>query len=271
MSTTYLAPDRVRPTPASHRAWQIFGGMFVAVVLAFGAVQAAVGVAHHEYVDHDEFPASNVDVIEINNSPGSVRVVAAEAGTADTIEVTAKVSGGFKPTKHSEAIEGNRLMLRATCPGFFSSFCWVGYTVVAPPDVDVVVRSDASVTVTDMAGPVDVHTRDGHIDAARLSGTVKLDSGDAGIDATDLRSDDVDVHTGDGGVHLQFDDSPHSVRARTGDASIEVLVPDEQGIAYRVETDNGDGEIDTAVRSDPSSERSIVLKAGDGSLTVRYG
>jgi hypothetical protein len=269
--TIELDPEKLLRTKPVHWGWKVFGGAFVVIVLGFSAMQVAVMLAHEEYTEVDEFAAANVDIIEIHNSPGPVRVVASESATADTIKVTTKVSDGFRPTGHSEAMEGNRLMLRGTCPVMFSSWCSVNYTVVTPPNVDVIVRSSEGVTVTDIAGAVDVETGDGHVEAARLSGTVRLDTTDGGITATDLRSDDVDVHTVDGSLNVDFDESPRAIRAKTTDGSIEIVIPDDEAVFYRVESQTVDGSIDTPVRTDPNAERSIVVETTDGNLTVRYG
>jgi hypothetical protein len=269
--TVDLDPEKLLRTEPVHWAWKVIGSMIVAVLLLFSTLQVATGLAHEEYTEVAEFDAASVDVIEIHNSPGSVRVVASESETVDAIKVTARVSDGFRKTGHSEAVEGNRLMLRATCPIMFSSFCEVRYTVVTPPDVDVVVRSESSVTVTDMDGMVDIDTRDGHVDVARIGGPLRIDTADGGISATDLRSEDVDVHTVDGGVNVDFDRSPHAVRAKTTDGSVEIVIPDEEDVAYALTTNTSDGDIDTPVRSDPFSDRSIVVETTDGNLTVRYG
>jgi len=89
------------------------------------------------------------------------------------------------------------------------------------------------------------------------------------VRANGLRDDTVHARSAEGSVRLTFAEAPTTVTARTSDGAIEVVVPDDEA-TYQVAVDNIVGAIDTAVRTDPSSGRTIVADTDNGSITVRY-
>ena len=89
------------------------------------------------------------------------------------------------------------------------------------------------------------------------------------IEATGLRGDVIHADSVNGAVRLSFAEAPSEVRADSSDGEVELVVPDDDA-TYRVYVDNIVGSIDTAVRTDPRSTRTIEATTDNGSITVRY-
>lgn len=251
------------------RAWMIGGGLVTAVVLVMGVTQVVVGMAHEEYTVEETYDAADISAIEVDTAAGSVRVIGTDAAT-DTITVTARVSDGLKRTRHRQEVEGDRLVLDTRCPGFFSNFCEVSYTVETPSDLDVAVQARGSVDVSGIDGDVEVQTRN-RIEATRLGGDeTTLRSRDGAVEATDLVSPHVDLSS-HGRIYGTFVETPEVVRAQAGYSSVELVVPDEDDAVFNLETHSSFGtESTSSVRHDPDSDRTIVARA-EGDVTIRYG
>lgn len=260
--------ERVSKTTPVRTAWKILGSLFAGLLLLFGTMQVAVALAHEEYTDTDSFDVADVAVVDIHNSAGSVRVSPAPP-EADTIEVVAEVSDGLRETGHSEELDDDRLMLRASCPIFGSHFCDVDYVLQVPAEVQLVVRAKDTVTVSDMAGGVDLESTNS-VEVAGLTGPARLRAVDGSVRATDLRSDVVDASTISGAVIVDFDRAPRSVRAENIDGDVEVIVPNDPEVAYRVDASTVDGDTSTDILNGPQGDRSIVARTISGDVRIRY-
>jgi hypothetical protein len=248
------------------RGWQIGGSLTAAVVLVMGTAQTVSTISHNEYSTVERFDARGVRLVEIHNSAaGAVRVVG--TGDTDEIVVRTEVSDGLEKTSHSERIDGERLVLDTQCP-FWTSFCEVRYEVEMPADLALDVWSPENITVEDVDGDVKVSS-DGAIDVARLGGRLEADGMDGSITARDLRSSDVVADVADGRVTLDFAEAPLSVRAKSVDGSIDILVP-EGPEEYRVATDTVDGSAGTQVSNGPNGDRTITASTTDGDVLIRY-
>jgi hypothetical protein len=266
-------PPAEPPSPSlkARRLWR-FGGMVIAVILLpFGVLNVVSQLAHEEHTEVRGFPAEGIRLIEVHNSTGHVRIVGDESGGGadDTITVTTHVSTGLRKTGHSQRVEGDRLLLDATCPSFLSSFCEVIYTVETPPGVDVLVRSELGVTVEGIDGDVDVTSDQGGVELSRIGGTLRADSDQGTVRGSGLRSPDVEATTDQGGVALRFDAEPERVVADSDQGDVEVVVPDGEAF-YRLDTDTDQGRVVRDIRTDPSSDRSITASTDQGDVILRY-
>jgi hypothetical protein len=246
-------------------AWFVVGSVFAVATLAWGAVQVVIVWAHEtETIDRTiTEPVRTIDV----RAEGTVRIVGADV---DAVRVHAEIDHGLRRTDESAAVEGDRLVLRTDCPVFLSNYCEVDYTIEAPSDVSVVAHSDQGrVTLTDLRGPVDVRTDQGRIEVVRASGDLRLRADQGRIEVVDSSSPIVDAASDQGRVAIELTAPPLSVRARSDQGSVRVVVPDDDE-TYAVEASTDQGSTDVAVPTDPASTRVIDIASDQGDVSVRH-
>jgi hypothetical protein len=263
-------PDTVTPSRRVRRTWLIVGSLVTVPVLLYGGTQVASGLAHEERTEVAEFDAAGLQSVDVDNAAGSVRIVGVE--DTDTVTVTARISDGWRATGHDVRREGDRLVVEGTCPMFLSDWCNVRYTIEMPADLAVVANTDnGRVTVTDVAADVDASSDNGRIELARIEGDVVLHSDNGSVTATGIRGASRAEATSDnGGVRLEFLDSPHDVVATSDNGSVDIVIPDEGAIAYKVDAESDNGTVSFPVRTDPDGERTITAQSDNGDVTVTY-
>ena len=249
--------------------WKAFAALLVIGAFVSGTFQIVTLLAHEERTVVTSYPVEGIARIDVDNSAGSVRIVATEG---DTIEVTAEISDGLRSTGESQGVFGDTLELRGTCPIFGSDWCRVSYRISIPPSLDVRVDADdGSVDVIGVTGNVDLDTDNGSIEMESLSGSIRATNDDGSIEGTGLRSQDVSADTDNGRVTLSFVAPPTSVVATSNHGSVEVVVPDD-GTAYRLDMDTDSGNQNNELPLvDANAERSIVVRTDHGSVTARTG
>ena len=97
-------------------------------------------VAHEERTEVTTYDAADVDVLDVDNSNGSVTIVG--AAERDEITVTARISDGLRATGERQTLVDGRLELRASCPVIGSEWCDVKYTIEVPADIEVRAETD---------------------------------------------------------------------------------------------------------------------------------
>lgn len=249
------------------RLWLLAGSALTAAALG-GATFGAINViAHEEGTETATFDARDIEVLRVENDRGTVEVL---GGDVDEVTVTADVSHGLRRTDTSTRVEGDVLVVEADCPAGPPLWCSAHHRITVPADVAVDIRNaNGRTLVRDVDGDVTVDGRNGRIGLVRLGGDVEAETANGRIAGRGLRGDAVDARSENGSVRLTFAEAPTSVTARTSNGSVEVVVP-QGDEAYRVEVESFVGDTDTAVRTDPGSERLIVALSRTGSVTVRY-
>lgn len=270
-----MAADRPTngPTTSSERGpvfhlWRIGGSLAAVGVLGFGTMQSVAQLAHEEETVVRHFDGAELGVVDVRNSAGSVHVVGSDS---DEITVTARVSHGLRSTGESARMDGDRLVLRGSCPVIGSNFCEVRYTVAVPGDVDVQVRAVDRISVSDVTGDVEATTDNGRVEAARIDGDVELYSDNGRVVGTDLRAGVARADSDNGRVELGFLTAPRTVSATSDNGSVEVVLPDTSD-AYRIDdvsSDNGSAAT-PEIRIDPQSDRTITATSDNGDVIVRY-
>jgi hypothetical protein len=191
-------------------AWLLGGSLFSVAAIGFGTMSAVDLMSHERSHVHVEF-TQPVTALDVASGGGTVRI----EGTDDaTVTVDAALSEGLRDGSHSEQVVGDHLVVRASCPGFLSTWCGADYTIRVPRATPIVVRTT-----------------------------------DGSITATGLESPTVTARSSDGSVRLTFDAAPHQVDASSGDGSVTVVVPDTPD-TYLV-TAPHDGSRTVGVRTDP--------------------
>jgi hypothetical protein len=249
--------------------WKLIGTVFAVSALGLGTLQAVVRLGHEqERVDRTFEDVAAIDTLVVDVNDGRVDIV---GRATSSIRLSGTIDHGLVRTQHSEAIEGDRIVIRTDCNHLLSAFCDVDYTLEVPQDLDVVVRSgNGTATITGMTGAIEASTGNGSVEVAGAVGDLRLESDNGSVEATEISSPTVHATTGNGGIELTFRDPPRDVEASSGNGSVEIVLPDLPDVAYRVDSATGHGSETIRVRTDPASDRVIDVSTGNGSVTVRY-
>lgn len=249
------------PTQRSRvrRAWMVGGSVVAVLALTFSAFHTVNVLAHEEETIVTVVDATDVSMIDVTSSAGSVEIIGSDR---DRITVTTQISDGLVSTRHSHEVDGERLLLRASCPPLVV-WCDADFTVAAPSGVSVLVRSGrGSVRVTGVRGDVDAASDHGGITVTDVSGELTLDTDSGSVTATEVRSTIVDARSDNGSVRLAFVCPPEDVTADTDHGNVVVTVPQDD-TAYDV-----DAPTDAGVTDDPDARRSIKARSDRGNVTV---
>jgi hypothetical protein len=251
------------------RVWKIVATVVAVPVLAMGVLQVPTALAHDERTVDEEVPAAGIDVLDVDSEAGPVRVVGVEGAT--TVSVHARISDGWRASGHEMRREGDRLLVRASCPNFGSDFCSVDYTIEVPRDLRVEVRAGERVEVSDLDGGVRAASDQARLVATRVGGDVTLRADQGSIEATDLDAARVDARSDQGSIRLEFAESPEDVTAEADQGSVDIVLPDDPDVTYIADfsADQGTVSGDT-IRQDPDSDRTLSAHADQGSVTVVY-
>lgn len=250
------------------RLWLLAGSLATVPALAFGTYAIVSFLAHETVTERATFEAAGVTAVELSSELGNVEITGADV---EEISLTARIDHGLRRTRHSAEVDGNTLVVRDDCPTGIPVWCRVDYELEIPSSLRVQITAEnGRVTVRDVDGGVQIRGGNGAVDVARVAGDVDLRTGNGRIEARGVDGGRVTARTGNGAIALSFVRPPDAVETRTGNGSIEVVVPQDE-TAYRLEvTTTFAGATDTAVRTDPTSERTIVARTSAGSITVRY-
>lgn len=249
------------------RTWMVAGSIAAVIMLGFGTIQAVGLVAREESTVRQEFDAAELAGVEVTSDNGDVRVIGDET---TTVRVVIRLEQGWSRIDRVARVEGDRLVLSASCPFLGGPFCSADYEVHVPPGIAVAARSDnGDASVTDVDGDATVSSSNGDVAGSRLGGVVRLGTDNGNVEGLDLRGRSVKGTSSNGDVELNFDLPPADVEVESSNGDVEVVVPrGDELYAVDATTDNGDAR--TPVRTDPSGRRRIVARSDNGDVTVRY-
>lgn len=248
-------------------AWLAVGSVTAAAALVSGTFNIVELLAHEMESRIATFPAEGIQLIDIDNDAGSVTITSADV---DQITVRTRIGHGLRRSGSSVAVEGDRLVLRGSCPIIGSQWCNVRYTIEVPADVDVVVSGDNDgITVSGIVGNVELHSDNGSITAADITGDVDLTADNGSIRATRLTSDSVQASSDNGSIRLELANVPRNVNASSDNGNIVVVLPQGDDL-YAVKARTSNGSTDNQLRSDVNSDRHVVASTDNGSITLRY-
>jgi hypothetical protein len=293
-------PEGPRPGRGWRITVQVLGVALSLLLIAWGALSIAGLLARATETRSGTY--RGISTIDLDLGFESVEIVGSSRTTS--VSLDREYRGSLSKPSIGSRQDGDRLELSSSCPFDPGIGCSGHVRLVVPPDVRVQGRTgDGHLTVRDLTGPVDASTSDGGVDVSGLSGRVTLhtadghmtlrdltgpvtastsdggvevsnvtqslavQTGDGSVDATDLRAADVTVQTSDGRVRLAFVAPPTSVRAQSGDGSVDVTVP-QDGTRYDVAVETRDGSRQVSVPVDSQSDRRIEVRTGDGGVRV---
>jgi hypothetical protein len=255
--------------PASRTArlaWLLPGSFFAVGTLGWGTLNVVDITAHerqHEQHDYTE----TIRSVDLETGRGEVHVVGTDT---DRVTVDAAVSEGLRAGDHSERVEGDRLVVRSTCPVMFSTWCGVDYTIHVPADTAVVGHSSGGgIDVTGTTGDVTLSSSGGGLHVSGGGHTLTLDSSGGGVTGEALTADVVTASSSGGGVHLTFAETPQTVKADSSGGGVDIEVPNTPG-AYQVKASSSGGGVHTDVRTDATSPNVIDASSSGGGVTIHY-
>jgi len=255
--------------PASltaRQAWLVPGSLFAVATLGWGTITLVDLSAHERHHEQQEFTVP-IHTLELDTDKGDVQIVGTDAST---VTVDATVSEGLRAGSHSAQVQGDRLVIRSTCPIMFSTWCGVDYTIKVPADTAIVTHSSGGgVAISGVTGDMTLTSSGGGLHVIGGGGTLTLESSGGGVNGEHLTSGVVTASSSGGGVHLSFAEPPHTVKADSSGGGVSVEVPDAPG-AYQVHASSSGGGTDVGVRTDPSSPDVIDASSSGGGVTVRY-
>jgi hypothetical protein len=268
--TVPLAP--IAPPPRRSRsrtAWLVGGSLLTIVTVAWGLVQT-VGVLGRS-TDRVEVTrsADGIEELLVEVAGGSVEIRGTDR---DEIRVTGTVTSGLTSTRHDEQVEGDRFVVSSACTGGpVSTFCAVDHLIEVPQGLAVVVRSDdTAVTLSGLAGSIDVETSAASIDGEQLSGPeLRLRTSDANVSVRGVSTPIASVRSSNGDVDMSFDEPTELVEVDTSEGAIRLVLPDTPD-PYAVDVATSNGAETVSVRTDPVGERRIVARSSNADVSVTY-
>ncbi len=210
-------------------------------------------------------------VLDVDTGSGSIKVRAGSGREAEIIGTIRVKRRSFwrKAVDADEVIQavkdnppikltGSRLKV-----GYFSDRSLgkqvsMSFDIVVPADTEVIADSGSgSVTIVDVAGPVNADTGSGSITLKNIGGSVKTDTGSGSVHADGIAGA-FEADTGSGSVYL-LQTAPGDVWVDTGSGSSEL-----RGVVGAVHVDSGSGRITVEGRQ----EGPWKLDAGSGAVSV---
>lgn len=250
------------------RAWLVAACLAAVPMLAMGAVQAASLLAHEERTEVSVVDATGIDRLDIDNDGGRTTVVGVEG--AREITVRARVSEGLRSTGHRIFERDGTLFVDGSCPLIGSEWCGVDYAIEVPSDLYVDVFGAEAITVSDVTGGLRARSVAASVSLARVGGDVDIQSNHGRLEATDLTATRVRADANQGRVSLRFAESPDEIDVEANQGSVEIVLPDDEGVSYATSTEANQGTVGNAIRTDPGSDRTITVRANQGSITIAY-
>lgn len=249
--------------------WRIAGSVIAALMIAYGTASAVGALAHDTWSDRRVID-TRVSVVDVANSTGGAITVVGD-DDADSVTIDMTVSRGLQTPRHTEEVEGNRLVVRNGCGWFANVFCQIDYLIHVPPGVSLIARADGgSVEVSNLKGFLDLSSDGGSLVVRGGEGeSVRLDTDGGNVEVTGLAAGSIEARSDGGTVRLDLAGPPRAVVASSDGGDVEIVLP-ETPDAYRLDLSSDGGTTSGEVRTDPSSDRSITGSSDGGDVTVRY-
>lgn len=223
-------------------------GVTLALLLvAAGGLSVAGSLARESRGEQASYPG--VRVIDVDVSFEDVEVV---AGPGPSVSLSRKVSWSLRRPNTTRRLDGDRLVVRSSCPVDLGRGCSGRLRLVVP--ADVVVRA---------------HSSGGDVRVVGLTGPLDLSSSGGDVNGEDVASGSVAAASSGGDVRLTMARPPSKVVASSGGGEVEVSVPRDT-TGYRVDASSSGGSRRVDVPVDPTSLRTIRVRSGGGDVRVGY-
>jgi len=266
MTMTAPPPPGARQTrPAFRRFWLVVGIVVAVATVAYGALLVASLIARGERTRGDRFAAEGITRVDVRIGSGSIHVTGAET---DTIRVRAEITEGLFGMRYRAVHRGDRVEVRAECPGFLGVWCSADLAIEVPRGMALDLHSDnGSISLDGTASTSLVTSDNGDIRLTGVAGKLEVDTDNGTVIGERLDTRSFQAHSDNGDFRLGFATAPSRIDVTTDNGDVELGLP-EGAYALDVKTDNG--SVRTPIRTDPASRRSVRVHTDNGDVTVRY-
>jgi hypothetical protein len=217
-----------------------------------------------------------VTSLNVQDYAGLIQVTAA---AVSHVEVTEMIAYYGRPPAVAQSVSGGLLSLAD--PACADLSCSVSFAVKVPSGVSVTAAGGAmfisgtagayldsdgaSVSATNIHGPLTVSTHGGLLQISGLTGPLHADTGGGPVVASGLTAATAAVTTGSGPAQIVFARAPESVTVSTVRGSVSLTVP---GGPYAL-TANSDGAAQIiGIATSSAADRSITVSTGGGQLVI---
>jgi hypothetical protein len=247
--------------------WRIGGSSLTALLLVWGVANVVAQISFDSRT-FTRVVTTPVSVVDFNIHAGTLDVLAVPGSSR--VVVHAVIHRGLIDTHTSFHVDGDHLVVRASCAPVLGQNCQAHYRVEVPPATRVVAHAKDRVDVTGTTSTVEALAGEGTVTLTDVTGTVVAHASQGSVHATGLRSTDVQASASQGSVDLSFAIDPRRVDAHASQGDVDIAVPHD-GTAYRVDATASQGSTHVQIPTDPGSPRRIRAHASQGSVNVRSG
>jgi hypothetical protein len=202
-------------------------------------------------------------VIDVGSS--DLRLVPA---SGSRIQVQRWLGGTAAQPGHSSwNLTGDTLRLTIDCTGLVLH-CGSRFQVALPPDLSVVVHSDAGAdTVSGTSDAVVIDGGSGQVNLSDTSGSLQVSTDSGNIIATAIRSQNVHARANSGNVGIVFAAAPLQVDIGSSEGNATATVP-VAGHSYHVIVRSSNGNATSKVPNDSQSSNIVRVSASNGNAKV---
>ncbi|WP_328326112.1 DUF4097 family beta strand repeat-containing protein [Streptomyces sp. NBC_00455] len=244
------------------------------LVAAGGAVLVSVALSgcgsdpSDAPAEHRSFALSG-KTLTIHANDSAIELVPADV---KSVQVTRNVDGwvfvGNGPDS-SWSMRDGTLSLKVKCSALISN-CSARHRIKVPRGVSVILKDDnGSVTAAGFDTPLKLRSNNGKVTVRDSSGALDLNSDNGSINADGISSRQVTADSSNGAVRLSLTAVPDRVKSYSNNGSVEIALPKEPGLAYKVEARSNNGSTKVGVPTDDASRHSVTARSDNGRITVR--
>jgi len=248
------------------------------------------------------FAVTGIPTLNVESGDGNITIVPGDAGTVAIHAIKkASIDSILRNLSVEMTQEGDTITVHATKTGtaplvpFGNNSGVVDYEVRLPAHAHIgraktgdgrievsgiagrlnLDTSDGAIRVNQFDGDLQAHTGDGSITLTSGHGTVRLNTGDGRITMREVRSEGLDIHSGDGSVTFEGSFAIGSMnRFESGDGAIAIAIPPESGLRVDIHTGDGGLRVGFPVVTQDNDARKRnslqgVIGNPDATLTVR--
>ncbi|HKD83546.1 MAG TPA: DUF4097 family beta strand repeat-containing protein [Terriglobales bacterium] len=233
------------------------------------------------------YQVGNNPTLRVDTNDASIEISRGVSNTINARVVTEGQTIGNSGVRITERQDGEKVDLQVHVPnewGFhFNMHRGVRVEVQVPPQVTLDLHSgDGHIAVAGVSGQAQIDTGDGHISVQSFNGALKGHTGDGHM-SIDGMFTNLDLRSGDG--HIDLTVRPGSKVAsgwliHTSDGRVEARLPEDLAAELYAHTGDGRIQLDMPVTVSGSIERSRIrgklngggplleITTGDGSIRI---